>query len=516
MRPYENRGITMAIRLVTLRTYVVATIAPLAAFAVSGAVWAQDAQADAQAIVAKESAEAERIANTRLPADSNPSDKDASLPNPEDVKKRAGEQVGGIPLGKSIVLGMHVQEAKSGRVMVVEVGAATPAFDAGIQPGDEIVSFKGLQATTYRKWIDGMAKLASSAPDGSMLPVVVLRQGKQVATEIRVPEGRNARLQLPVGPSPVAVEGVPATAEVNVNNEASQVLTAQNAEFAAFFQGDASQGTERAMAQLVRIGAQQLATDPAPKQDVGARGEVGANWTSKPAPPTANARIGLAGFRNTSTGMMVMVDVGALPAGTYAVGISDPSVLGQRTTLDSDKVNPSSSVPTGHSSANLARNNQINEAQRATAAGANGVPMYKEIGTLTVDQSGTGRMQQTAEAMQVRDVVGQAIVLYSPSANQQQTLPPNLDPTTDPAAAPKPAQPGIPLGDNASVPASPRANASALAGSVGSVPVVGGIIRMIPDHQPLPSENSDQATSDRSNGLQPASNAPAVAPGTVR
>ena len=66
-----------------------------------------------------------------------------------------------------------------------------------------------------------------------------------------------------------------------------------------------------------------------------------------------------------------------------------------------------------------------------------GTPMTHQIGTLTVDQSGTGRLQQTVEGVQVQDVVGQAIVLYSSSASANTPLPPNLDAAADPNADPR-------------------------------------------------------------------------------
>ena len=50
-----------------------------------------------------------------------------------------------------------------------------------------------------------------------------------------------------------------------------------------------------------------------------------------------------------------------------------------------------------------------------------------QIGTITIDQSGTGRMQQRVEGVQVRNVVGQAIVLYSHGGSPQTTLPANLN-----------------------------------------------------------------------------------------
>jgi hypothetical protein len=54
------------------------------------------------------------------------------------------------------------------------------------------------------------------------------------------------------------------------------------------------------------------------------------------------------------------------------------------------------------------------------------------IGTLTVDQSGTGRMQQLVEGVQVEAVIGQAIALYSQHAAVGNSLPRQLRRGVDP------------------------------------------------------------------------------------
>ena len=168
----------------------------------NSAAYAQDAQVDAASKVAREKAAAQRVENTTPPAKNAAPDEGTAAPKPEGLKRRAGEQVAGNPRGKTVIFGMHVQEADNGRVKVVEVGAATPAYDAGIREGDELVLFHDFQANTYRKWIDGISKVATAAPDGSELKLVVLRNGKQVATQIHVPENHLAALQFPIGPPP--------------------------------------------------------------------------------------------------------------------------------------------------------------------------------------------------------------------------------------------------------------------------------------------------------------------------
>src|SRR6476646_12048817 len=76
--------------------------------------------------------------------------------NARELNRRPGEQNAEGQEGKSGVLGMYLQEAPNGGLRVVEVGAGTPAFDAGLHEGDQILSYQGFSADNYRKWIDGI------------------------------------------------------------------------------------------------------------------------------------------------------------------------------------------------------------------------------------------------------------------------------------------------------------------------------------------------------------------------
>jgi membrane-associated protease RseP (regulator of RpoE activity) len=520
--------------------------------------FAQDAQRQAAARVARERAAADEQANAS-PSRADDADRDlTTAPNP-DLTRRPGERTGAGTLGESQILGMSVKEAGHGGVKVVEVTAASPAFEAGIRQGDEIVSFDGLKANTYRKWIDGMRRLARDAVGGSMLPVVVNRRGVKLAVEVRVPQSNtSATISLPTGPPEpqqppqvlnqnISVEGVPAGG----GGGGSDVNIANVGPFGDFF-GGARNPSERAMAQIFRIGGSQ----PRPASG-GTAGGSKAN----------GGRIGLAGFRNDPSGMLVMVDVGALEPGNYTVAITDPSVLGNTqtgagqsvpnqatggggsspqsppaagdsggravpenptgrppinpqgatgqpqgssqpaniprnvlaqvaeesqptagssgTTIPATgqtrpltapatgEVNPSSTLPTGQSAANQELSNQINQnnAARSGDGRSSNLPM-QQIGTLTVDQSGTGRMQNVVEGAQVKVVVGQAIAIYpqtSSTADQKTTLPPNLDPTANPGTSNTDA-------------AQSRGGQTSNGG-----PVAAGIIRLIGDRRPGPA-----------------------------
>jgi hypothetical protein len=414
---------------------------------------------------------------------------------------------------------------------------------------------------------------------------------------------------------PATPSGPNATAISGGNN----VAIDNSGPFGEFFGGQAASANERAIAHIVRIGGQ-----PSPNQAPAATAGNNQNAVQNlPAAATAapingGARIGMAGFRDDPTGMVVMVDVGALPPGNYTVAISDPSVLGgaavtgpgvanpnvqtpsqlsppqvpapspngggkilpsgaapapagvgqpqsnsppasnrstPRTILaqvgattepsnidtgasaaaDSipatgqvrpstipatgevnpsstpatGNVNPSSSTPTGQSSVNNAQRAQMAKEAAGTGSGA---PL-NQIGTITVDQSGTGRMQQKVESMQVRNVVGQAIVLYSQGGSPQTTLPANLNGSAGTAR-----QQGVVDAPTAS---GSQSDTALIRGQTAGpqVPVAGGIIQLVTDRRPPPTTGPQTSqTPVGTNGAveQPANATPPAGQNLVR
>jgi hypothetical protein len=344
------------------------------------------------------------------------------------------------------------------------------------------------------------------------------------------------------------------------------------------------------MAQIFRI---ENAPLPAIPQDNALPSDSAGNLNAVPPsahPQTRGAvRIGLAGFRNDPTGLLVMVDVGGLEPGNYPVGVSEPGLVAApadpTSAAPANNVTPAAATPNptpvpnvnpsqgvappavapgdgaqpqsglqrrprsrvlaqvvdadpegGAPSATPAvedptletpipPTSQVNEPGAAPAgsppvntalrvpsnqgSGANGSTL-NEIGVLTVDESGTGRIQQVVEGVSVRDVVGQAIVIYSQSAPIQNTLPPNLDPTVDAAAdqavndpnqtspvpnatAPQqiPVDTALPATDQTGT-AQPVAAPAQQPGS--RIPVAAGVIRLISDRRPGTTGNEQPAT----------------------
>jgi PDZ domain len=532
---------------------------------------AQDAQAEATAKATKHQAAADTSRSTldiATPTDVAPSRTGTTaLPDAEKLKRRPGEQVGDTTRGRTLILGMQVKESEHGGVQVADVGAATPAFEAGIRKGDEIISFENFKADSYRKWIDGMRRLATGAPDAAMLTVVVKRDGNPVKTKIRVPENHVGPVQLPLGPPPQQQVPQPngnAGNTVVANGGDSNVDIASNGPIASFFQDGQEPVSERAVAELFRVGP------PDKVSGSGGNGEV--NQAADAAlPQQRGARVGFAGFRNDANGMLVMVDVGGLEPGNYSVGIGDPSAMGNQaqsiqsptsnipaptnggaaelatpqvpaaeagsnsltpnsngaplespgavsppqsnsvpTTAETPRSvlaqvvsNPVSDIaggaapPTGQvqpltaPAAGQADPTNTVPIGRSNAAGSP-APGQNELGTLTVDQSGTGRMQRVVEGVRVRNVVGQALVISASTKSPITTLPPNLDPTADPAPAKSPAARGA---TNPGSVASPPSSASPTG---GPVPVVAGVIRLLSDR------GGAQAGAAEGGGARPA------------
>jgi hypothetical protein len=148
------------------------------------------------------------------------------------------------------------------------------------------------------------------------------------------------------------------------------------------------------------------------------------------------------------------------------------------------------------------------------------------VGALTVDQSGTGRMQQVVEGLRVRDVVGQAIVIYAPATPPTTTVPPNTNVSGtrgETAAAAAQQRPGNVPGTNpprqvpngaAQQPANtgPVANTGAVAGT--PTPVAAGIIRLMSDRRPsvtTPGAPGAPGQPNPTNEQPPASTQPADA-----
>jgi hypothetical protein len=477
----------------------------------------------------------------------------------EKLKLRAGEDA----RGNAQVLGMSLQETGHNHVKVTEVAMNSPAFDAGVMKGDEILYFQGFRGETYRKWIDGIRRLTTDTAPGLKIPIIVARAGKQLTVQIQVPARERAAPARPLAQpgSPLIQPPQPAaTPPTNVAVAGgNNVAIGTSGPIADFFSGEqAASPHDRAVAQLVRIGG-----DPTPGQSNAASAGAPASPPTA-APANGGPRVGIAGFRDDAAAMVVMVDVAALPTGTYTVRIADPSVIGGAAVASPNRAGPNITPPVqpsrqapgvgrqgaspngavppraqpGQPQGSLQRkpgieiprtvlaqisappdaipasepnlpNPKTNVANNASAAPPpqTGAGTLKNIGTLTVDLNGTGRLQQKVESARVRDVVGQALVIYG-----QHTPAPTAAPEKSNAGSTAPTRPGL------SGPISAGNYNASLEGGA-EVPVAGGIIQLVMDRRP-PEGLSPQSTQapPGTNGAteQPASVPPGAGQNLVR
>jgi hypothetical protein len=504
------------------------------------------------------------------------------------LQRRAGEQVGDTPRGRAVVLGMYIQEAANERAIVVKVAPTSPAFEAGIRKGDQIVSFAGFKATKYREWIDGMRRLATEAPDGRMLPIVVVRDNKRLNLRLRVP---------------VAAAGAPPASEVNQTaipseggqpavESAGQQPVPHGGGYGGARGGDTlianslvngshnpDDNVGRAIAEIVRLNVPQPAvpvantgppSDPAPPVTERARRAGGEGLEDA-------AHLGFAGFRDDANGMFVLLDIEGLLPGDYLVGIDDPAKLSSGGTTGGDLPNqppmnpndrPAQSNPTradnvpqqspsatpgppndkvpvaqpptlsqqpetpasaASGAANLAdpsQNPSVVNDPSAQAGGGVGTTM--QIGTLTVDQNGAGRLQLLVESLRVQDVLEHAIVIYSQSDDQQTAAQPNADASAPldetgtgqpPASGAETAQPsdnrGVVAGTESqpgaqnAAPREEHTTANGVDGLSRYLPVAGGVIRAMSDRGPdsTPSTTAEQEVPNSQSPAAPQNSA---------
>jgi hypothetical protein len=154
---------------------------------------------------------------------------------------------------------------------------------------------------------------------------------------------------------------------------------------------------------------------------------------------------------------------------------------------------PSGTTPTGlpdPEGAVVTPTNQqgINDGNVASGLATQGLSQF---GMLTIDQSGTGRMQHVVEGVRVRDLVGQAIVLYSSANQPTTTVPPNANTSGTAVRDQSQAAPGAATNNNAQtrqnaanqqqVTTRNQAPVGATAGAIAGAgtPVAAGIIQMM-------------------------------------
>lgn len=91
------------------------------------------------------------------------------------------------------ILGMKLFEVQPGAVRVDDVTAASPAWDAGIRPGDQLLSIEGVKVRKLAPWVEDIARLLDDQKDGHAVAAQVKRKDEQLDLRIKLPVSRAAQ-----------------------------------------------------------------------------------------------------------------------------------------------------------------------------------------------------------------------------------------------------------------------------------------------------------------------------------
>lgn len=231
---------------------------------------------------------------------------------------------------EAMMLGMKLFERSEGVIEVVDVAATSPAWDAGIRPGDRIREMDGVKPKSLATWVEDMGKVLKNTEDGNSIAAEFVRDGDPLSVRIKVPvskaaEVRDARQeelaiarmraqqqrqgQMPQGQP----GGVPASYDARERDYGPGYPNGGYGGwgFGGFFDdgGTTSNNGDR----MASSGfAPLMAVDPL---------VVNGGQSS-------GGQVGVAGFRDDANGVNAMVVVRGLPQGTYQVGIGEGGQFG--------------------------------------------------------------------------------------------------------------------------------------------------------------------------------------------
>jgi hypothetical protein len=231
------------------------------------------------------------------------------------------------------ILGMTLFQDARGRAMVTDVSVNSPAWDAGIRKGDQLLELAEIKPTDFRKWSEDIRRVLGDTEDGKSVAATVARRGEPLSLRVKLPVSR--------------------AAEVRDARQEEEAIARQERQQR---RQSAGQGNDRI--------TEYRGVDQAPYGGYGAPGyggggfgfigDDGANTTNDDTGRTptravaelfaggfSGGQVGLATFQNTDNGVGANVQVQGLPQGTYIVGIGDGSMGGfGNTAFDPSAVDP--------------------------------------------------------------------------------------------------------------------------------------------------------------------------------
>lgn len=264
------------------------------------------------------------------------------------------------------ILGMTVVEGDDGKALVVDVGASSPAWDAGIRNDDIIVSLHGVKSGSFQEWADNVRKVVTDAKAGQTIPIQVLRDGKPLDLQARISEQKGKKPPRPLRErrqEAALNQAAPVTGGEQVIQPGGVPYPVGGGGGVGLFADDDSVVDDGVDGAPVHAAAQLMAvnhragTAPAPTAptDVNATSVTGTGTAPGTFPTTSpstgtgrgatgtttgtapgtfgsapgavgtgtgtSGQIGTAQFSDDSGGMMAFVTLSGLPPGSYRVGI---------------------------------------------------------------------------------------------------------------------------------------------------------------------------------------------------
>jgi hypothetical protein len=304
-----------------------AATAALAAFAVTSVVHA----AEPQTVRTSDIATDRRLTDDHIDSQLNTDDNMPSG-NPEESPQAKRE---------AMMLGMKLVELHRGYIRIDDVAATSPAWDAGIRPGDRLISIDTLSPRSLAPWVQDIGKILKDTPDGKSVSAAVERDGEKLALRIRLPVSKAAEVR-------DARQEERALASMAAGNQQQQSLGQQGAMpmasggdtnavvtdgsglggwgIGGFF-GDET-GTSSgvnddrmansAVAELMAVNT--LSGGPADQQRTN-------GFHNTQNMQSSGGQVGIAAFQNNGNGVNAVVVVRGLPQGTYQVGIGQGDAI---------------------------------------------------------------------------------------------------------------------------------------------------------------------------------------------
>jgi len=262
--------------------------------------------------------------DSRLNTDDNPP---SGIPEESPAAKR-----------EAMMLGMTLYERSEGNVEVVDVAAASPAWDAGIRKRDRIREIDGVKPRSLAGWVEDIGKILKDTEDGHAISAEVERDGETLSVRIKLP-----------------ISNVAAARDAR---KADEELARMQAREQRQSQRGRSAGTSPGYGAIDRndhgYGPAYGGYGPAYGgyggwglggffDDGGASDESGGedrlatsaaaalmaiNTLGRGGTQSSGGQVGMAGFQNNGQGVDAMVVVRGLPQGTYQVGIGAGGAYG--------------------------------------------------------------------------------------------------------------------------------------------------------------------------------------------